>query len=125
MACCWAEVSFFGVWLGLACPFGNDEQLASAACAPTAVCLLSPPPAAAAVVCPQAESLVQHLASDMASEGIEAKTLMLKLKTTAFEVIWEDRGTCIKREALAWHAASSCRMQPAVVPLGWWCCAAG
>lgn len=37
-------------------------------------------------VCSQAESLVQHLASDMASEGIEAKTLTLKLKTTAFEV---------------------------------------
>jgi len=38
------------------------------------------------VVSPQAESLVVHLASDMASEGIEAKTLTLKLKTTAFEV---------------------------------------
>jgi hypothetical protein len=36
--------------------------------------------------CPQAESLVAHLASDMAREGIEAKTLTLKLKTTAFEV---------------------------------------
>lgn len=35
---------------------------------------------------PQAESLVSHLAGDMASEGIEAKTLTLKLKTTAFEV---------------------------------------
>jgi hypothetical protein len=34
----------------------------------------------------QAESLVNHLASDMASEGIKAKTLTLKLKTTAFEV---------------------------------------
>eukprot|EP00775_Hariotina_reticulata_P011310 gene11310-11460_t len=33
-----------------------------------------------------AESLVQHLADDMASEDIEAKTLTLKLKTTAFEV---------------------------------------
>jgi hypothetical protein len=37
-------------------------------------------------VCLQAESLVQHLASDMASEDIEAKTLTLKLKTTTFEV---------------------------------------
>lgn len=35
---------------------------------------------------PQAESLVSHLAADMAREGIEAKTLTLKLKTTAFEV---------------------------------------
>lgn len=34
----------------------------------------------------QAESLVQHLAADMASEGIEAKTLTLKLKTTAFDI---------------------------------------
>lgn len=34
----------------------------------------------------QAESLVNHLAADMASEGIKAKTLTLKLKTTAFEV---------------------------------------
>ena len=34
----------------------------------------------------QLESLVSHLSSDMASEGIEAKTLTLKLKTTAFEV---------------------------------------
>lgn len=30
--------------------------------------------------------LVQHLVSDMADEGIAAKTLTLKLKTTAFEV---------------------------------------
>jgi hypothetical protein len=37
-------------------------------------------------VCSQAESLVQHLVSDMASEDIEAKTLTLKLKTTTFEV---------------------------------------
>eukprot|EP00879_Flechtneria_rotunda_P019902 GHRR01020918.1.p1 GENE.GHRR01020918.1~~GHRR01020918.1.p1 ORF type:complete len:692 (+),score=273.23 GHRR01020918.1:531-2606(+) len=33
-----------------------------------------------------ADSLVQHLASDMSGENIEAKTLTLKLKTTTFEV---------------------------------------
>lgn len=60
------------------------------------------PPAAAVAL--QAESLVQHLASEMASEGIEAKTLTLKLKTTTFEAGMADmqRHWVLSKCSFAW-----------------------
>lgn len=52
---------------------------------------------------------MNHLASDMASEGIEAKTLTLKLKTTAFEV-------CLDT------SASSCLLCLATQQANTWAC---
>jgi hypothetical protein len=58
----------------------------------------------------QAGSLVQHLADDMASEDIEAKTLTLKLKTTAF--VERSRSVTLPQ-----HISSAAQMLPHVLKL--------